>query len=531
MVKPAPQAIARIRPNLSAIIWWLTDSLGAIPIAVAIALAVDAWMGARTGMLWASLLFMIGGCLRAMAVFRAKVAGQSAAIAATTRLRAMVHPALLSTRMIRGSHVGEDMQLAVDSIIATEGQVARFLPLRVASGLSPFFIALAVAPASWIASLILLATLVPFVLALVLAGSAAARRAERQHVALNRLAGLFVDRLRNLPAILSFAAEDRVARHLGEAARQVAERTLDVLSIAFASSAILEFFAALSVALVAVYCGFSLLGLLPFPAPEHLTGLRAFFTLALAPEFYLAMRRLAAAYHDKQQGAAAMAALNAEMARIPVAVEPITVHAQLAGHGAAFAHVGGERIGPLDWCWSSPGLHAIAGPTGAGKSTLLLGLIGHVPLVAGQITTDGAAFAPAALNAAIGWAGQQLALLQGNMRDNLAMGQAEDGAMTDCLQSLGLSAMLAQRGGLGTTLDHRGSGLSGGERRRIGLARAILSGRQILLLDEPTADLDDTTAATIRSVLGRLATDHLVIVATHDAKLVTMAETVLRIAS
>ena len=305
---------------------------------------------------------------------------------------------------------------------------------------------------------------------------------------------------------------------------------MDVLGIAFASSAILEFFAALSVALVAVYCGFSLLGLLPFPAPEHLTGLRAFFTLAMAPEFYLAMRRLAAAYHDKQQGDAAMAALNAEMAKLPVAVEPIAVPVQIAGKGVAFAHVGGEMIGPIDWCWSSPGLHAIAGSTGTGKSTLLLGLIGEVPLVAGKITTDGAVFAPGALNAAIGWAGQQVALLPGSLRANLAMGKAEDAVITACLQSLGLGSMLVRRGGLGMTLDHRGSGLSGGERRRIGLARAMLSGRSILLLDEPTADLDEATAATIRSVLDRLATDHLVIVATHDAALVAMAETVLRIA-
>jgi ATP-binding cassette subfamily C protein CydD len=211
--------------------------------------------------------------------------------------------------------------------------------------------------------------------------------------------------------------------------------------------------------------------------------------------------------------------------------EPIAVPMQFAGHDVAFAHVGGERIGPLDWHWSRPGLHAIGGPTGAGKSTVLLGLIGQVPLVAGRIIADGAAFAPGALNAAIGWSGQQVALLPGSLRDNLAMGQADDAAMTACLHSLGLGPMLARRGGLPMALDHRGSGLSGGERRRIGLARAILSGRPIVLLDEPTADLDEATAATIRGVLGRLANDHLVIVATHDAALVAMAQTVLRIAS
>ena len=261
MVKQTPRTFARIRPNPAATAWWLIDSLGAIPVAAAIALAVNTRMGASMGMLWPALAFIIGGCLRAMAVFRANIAGQAAAQTVTARLRALVHPALLPTRVIRSSLIGEDMHLAVDSVMATEGQVARFLPLRAASGLSPFLVALAVAPASWIASLILLATLVPFVLALVLAGSAAARRAESQHVALNRLAGLFVDRLRNLPTILSFAAEDRVVRHLGEAAREVAQRTMVVLGIAFASSAILEFFAALSVALVGSIVSLALLSI------------------------------------------------------------------------------------------------------------------------------------------------------------------------------------------------------------------------------------------------------------------------------
>jgi ATP-binding cassette subfamily C protein CydD len=202
----------------------------------------------------------------------------------------------------------------------------------------------------------------------------------------------------------------------------------------------------------------------------------------------------------------------------------------MTGADVMLAHRGGAMIGPLCWCWSSPGLHAIGGPTGAGKSTLLLSLIGQVPVVAGQITTDRAGFMPGALNPAIGWAGQQVALLPGTLRDNLAMGDADDAAMTECLHSLGLGPLLVQRGGLDMTVDHRGSGLSGGERRRIGLARAILSGRPILLLDEPTADLDAATAATIRAVLGDLARQHMIITASHDADLIAMADTVLEIA-
>ena len=165
-----------------------------------------------------------------------------------------------------------------------------------------------------------------------------------------------------------------------------------------------------------------------------------------------------------------------------------------------------------------------------GLITLLLALVGQVPIVAGEITTDESIFVPGALNAAIGWSGQQVALLPGSLRDNLAMGQADDPEMAACLHSLGLGPMLAQRGGLSMMIDHRGSGLSGGERRRIGLARAILSGRPILLLDEPTADLDEDTAAKIRAVLDNLASHRMVIAASHDSELVAMAHTVLEIA-
>ena len=511
--------------------WWLADSLGAIPIAAGIALAVGVRTGSGLAPAWPALLLLAGGAWRALAVTRATMAGHTAAIAAGSRIRAAVHPALLASRTARASLVGEDMQLAVDSILAADAAAIRFLPLRAASAVSPLIVALAVAAASRVSSLILLATLVPFVFALILAGSAAARRAEMQHAALNRLAGLFVDRLRALPPILGLGAESRVSRHLGFAAGEVAARTMDVLAIAFASSAILEFFAALSVALVAVYCGFSLLGLLPFPAPEPMTAPRAFFTLALAPEFYLAMRRLAATYHDKQQADAATAAIAGELARILPMPEPVAAPSRWTGSGVIFAHREGARIGPLDWQGTHPGLHAVAGPTGAGKSTVLAGLVGQVPCTAGSIRADAAPFASGALNAAIGWAGQDIALFPGTLRENLALGAADDAAMVQCLETLGLGAMLVRRGGLGMAIDHRGAGLSGGERRRIGLARAILSDRPILLLDEPTADLDDHAAASIRAMLMALSTRRMVIVATHDAALVGMARTVLEIAA
>ncbi|WP_255581442.1 ABC transporter transmembrane domain-containing protein, partial [Caulobacter sp. HMWF009] len=161
------------------------------------------------------------------------------------------------------------------------------------------------AVASPISAAILLFALIPFIIAMALAGTATAAQSRAQFTALQRLSGLFLDRVRALPVILAFQAEPRVTRDLERAADQLAERTIRVLRVAFFSSAALEFFAALSVALVAVYCGFNLLRLLPFPVPEQLDLRRAVFVLALAPEVYLPMRRLAAAYHDRQAAEAA----------------------------------------------------------------------------------------------------------------------------------------------------------------------------------------------------------------------------------
>lgn len=514
--------------------WWLGDSLGAVILAAGLALAV-AWHASNGHANLLSLILIIaGGCVRAISLWRAGIAGHAAAQTLQSGLRHALHPALLRSRAPRGRMVGEDMHLAVDAVADVEGLAARFLPLRMASGLSPLIIALAVAPASWVVSLILLATLVPFIVAMALAGGAAARQAQAQHQALSRLSGLFVDRLRALPMVLSFSAEERITRHLGGAAQEVARRTMTVLGIAFASSAILEFFAALSVALVAVYCGFSLLGLLPFPSPEHLTLLHAFYALALAPEFYLAMRRLAAAYHDKQQGEAAMASMDEQLSAIPPEPAPIPGIGRWQGCEVVAVHPDGTAIGPLSWDWHGPGLHMLSGPTGSGKSSLLLALVGQVPVGSGAIMADSRPFVPGSLNEHIGWAGQQVALIPGSLRSNLVPDPGQvipgDEEIHACLARLGLSAMVDSRGGLGALIDHRGSDLSGGERRRIGLARAVLSGRPLLLLDEPTADLDDCTAGTLRMMLGELSKTHLIVAASHDAALIAMASSVCEVA-
>jgi len=511
--------------------WWLLDAIGAILFAGSLATLVGGWSahGGSMVVVWPLAGLVLAGMVRALAQGLAATSGQRAANSAKRALRKDLAALLLPSRLLRGGLIGEDLRLAVDDVEAQEGMVARFAPLRLAAVLSPLLIGAAIGLASWFSALILLLTLIPFGIGMALAGLAGKTEADRQIEALSRLSGLFVDRVASLPVILSFGAEDRIARQIGAAANEVAQRTMQILRVAFVSSAVLEFFAALSVALVAVYCGFSLLGLLPFPAPERLTLPQAFFALALAPEFYLGMRRMAAAYHDKQQAQAAQRRIASAVAGIASDIQageaaPAGIPHLLGCADLTVAYPGGSRIGPVSADWSGPGLHVITGPTGGGKSSLLKALVGLAPVASGAVLRDGRAVIPVALRQQIGWAGQRPILLPGSLEENLALGNPGLRSIpTDLLEACGLAELVSTRG-LDLTIDPRGSGLSGGERRRIGLLRAILSDRPVLLLDEPTADLDPQSATRVITLLKALSARRLVIAATHDGNLVAAAD-------
>ncbi len=502
----------------------ILDIPGAALFAAGIALAVNS-LAAGNDLPWGAVaLILAGGAIRAGAAMLLHAVAIRAAQSVVMSWRARIFPRLLAGRFPRPLLAGESAALAIDHMVTIEAYEARFRPARTASAAAPLIVAAIVAWASWVSALILLVTLVPFALGMILAGTAARRAAERQLAALAGLSGLFVDRIRALPIIRHFGAEDRIARQVSAATREVADRTVAVLRVAFLSGAVLEFFAALSVALVAVYCGFALLGLLPFPAPEKLSLGQAFFALAMAPEFYLPMRRLAATYHEKQLGDAAMAALAEVEAPVPALPAP----ARFDGLRVAQLAIAwpGLRIGPVGFELAKADFAALTGPTGSGKSSLLAAIAGQVVPAGGTVTTArGGGLDPAD----IAWAAQTPLLLPGTLAENIALARPEatPDEIARVAGRVGLDTVITARGGLGLMLDHRGSGLSGGERRRIGLARALLSRRPLLLCDEPTADLDPESAAAIVALLREVAAERAVLVATHDPALVAAARLVV----
>ncbi|GAA0748316.1 ATP-binding cassette domain-containing protein [Sphingomonas sp. ABOLD] len=520
---------------------WIIDLGGAALFAWGIADGVAA-AAAGHAVPSAALAAMLGGGLvRAATAWGVPVLAVRGAQATTAPLRRSLVERLLGSGAAPSS--GQSAVLAIDHVATIEGYDTRFVPARVAAAAAPLVAVAIIACASLVAAGILLGTLIPFVFGMILAGTAAKRASERQLEALGDLSDLFVDRVRTLPILRHFGAEDRIARQVDVATREVAARTVAVLRVAFLSSAVLEFFSALAVALVAVYCGFSLLGLLPFPDPETLTLREAFFALAMAPEFYLPMRRLAAAYHDKQLGEAARTAIAA----VPEVVAPAAAPEVFAGVEAKNLVIAwpGRTIGPVSVSLGTTGMVALTGPTGSGKTSLLAAIAGQIVPSAGSLRFRSPEEAPECLSHQspsrvreggirasgdtnpIAWAAQHPLILPGTLRDNLALAapHASDADLLAAIDRVGLGPMLARRGaGLDLPLDHRGSGLSGGERRRLGLARALLADRPLLLADEPTADLDAESAAAITALLRDVAKERAVIVATHDPRLIATAD-------
>jgi ATP-binding cassette subfamily C protein CydD len=410
---------------------------------------------------------------------------------------------------------------------ALEGYYARFRQSEFQARVLPLVFIALMACASPVSAGLLLLTLLPFVALMAVLGLTSAGESKRQLDALSRLSNLFVDRIKALPLILSFEAGPRQVRAVTRAAHEVAERTLSVLKIAFVTSAVLEFFSALSVALIAIYCGFYLLGELPFDVPETLTFATAFFVLALAPEVYAPMRRLAAAYHDRQTAMAATQRLmeidvhpeSTPAARLTSAPQ-ISYQAVLCG----FPDDPGFRIGPVSFTAEPGQVLALKGPTGSGKTTLLRLLLGQGHRVSGEVRIDGEPLDD--IGGSIAWVSQHPPILAGSLADNLRIANraASDEQIQQAIGLFGLDTVAEART---ADLNERGSGLSGGERRRIGLARAWLKAAPLLLLDEPSADLDAQAEADLIARLPLLFKGRTVILSSHSPRLCALADQVV----
>lgn len=433
----------------------------------------------------------------------------------------------------------------IEQVESLDGYFTRYLPAMVQAAILPVAFAAITFSLDWIVGLLFLVTapLIPVFMALAGWGAEAASRSQAS--ALNRLSGRFADRLRGLVTLKLFGQDEAETARVRRASEELRVRTMRVMRIAFLSSAVLEFFAALGVAGVALYIGLSLLGLVTVPGTA-LTLQAGLFCLLMAPEVYQPLRLLAAHYHDRASARAAAAEIERELGGLPevtvAAVPAVPVEAIGRGPAAlvladvALADPAGRPVLEAGDLTLAPGQHvAILGTSGIGKSTLLEAIAG-LREFSGGIRIDDRQLGDIPeqeLRQRIAMLGQRPRLFAGSIADNIRLGRrdADHAAVRLAAQQARVTDFAdALPEALATRLGEEGLGLSGGEIQRIALARICLRDPGLILLDEPTAHLDPATEALVLDGLAEFAAGRTLIVATHSHAVAARMDRVFRIA-
>ncbi|MCG5547211.1 thiol reductant ABC exporter subunit CydD [Halorhodospira halochloris] len=483
--------------------------------------------------------------LRAVCTWARAAAGAWSAktITAAVRRRLYRRIAALGPARLQGYHSGQVASALVEQVEALEGYYANYLPQMVLATIIPLGLIAVVFVLDVIAGLLLLlaAPLVPLFMALI--GMKAERRSQEQQQSISRISAHFLDRLRGLGTLRIFRATERAAADVEQAAEDYRARSMGVLKVAFLSSAALELISAVSIALVAIYIGFSLLGFLDFgPGPE-LGLLSGLAILILAPEVFQPLRRFAVHYHDRATAIGAAEQITQLLAEpLPANVlaedaprsqylkplehdpdsglpQPQPVALSFDRVSVRF-HRGGTSAGlqDLDLKISAGEKVVISGPSGAGKSTLLHLAAGFLEPDQGAVRIDGQ-LPPGA--GGVAWVGQRPWLFHGTVRENLTLAapQAQERTLWAALEYADLAEVVrSMPEGMATPLGEEGHGLSGGQASRLALARALLAGAPLLLLDEPTAGLDPDSAQRVLKALERLADGkRSIVMVAHDA--------------
>ncbi len=508
-----------------------------------------AFMEAQTvGRLWhLFFLLVLVVLLRAALGWAREVSGfcAGARIRQDLRMELLTHIMTLGPAFTGNQSTGALSSTVMEQVEGLHDFYAFYLPQLALAAMIPAAILAFVFPHSWAAGGLLLATAPLIPIFMVLVGMGAESVSQRHFQALARMSAYFLDVLQGLPTLKLFGRSQGTEKKIAAVSNNYRKRTMGVLRVAFLSSAVLEFFSSISIALVAVYLAMSYLGYISFGAygqPLSLAG--GLFILLLAPDFFLPLRELGTHYHARAEAVGAaeeilkILAISDPEARSGSKRKLDTDSILIEFQDVHLAYEGGRRsaLNGLDFELKSGEQVVVVGESGAGKTTILNLLLRFLQPDAGVIRVNGqrlGKLAPDSWRDHIAWIGQKPMLFHGTIRENISLGcpHASEERIREAADSarvLDFSAHLPD--GLETLVGEQGIGISRGQAQRVALARAFLKDAPILLLDEPSAGLDVENEYLVMQALRKLSRRRTVLTLTHRLANIKQADRIMVLA-
>ncbi|HEU5029397.1 MAG TPA: thiol reductant ABC exporter subunit CydD [Spirillospora sp.] len=482
------------------------------------------------------MLLLLGVVLgRALVAWLQEIAAHrsSAAVKSQLRGRLLAHAMALGPRWLSGERSGELAALATRGVDALDDYFSRYLPQLVLAVVVPAAVGFRILLGDWPSAVTIAATLPLIPVFAILVGLTTQRKMDRQWRTLSVLSAHFLDVVAGLPTLKIFGRARAQAGRIREVTDRHRRATMATLRVAFLSALVLELLSTLSVALVAVSIGLRLV--------DGGLGLEtALLVLVLAPEAYLPLRQVGAQYHASVEGLTAASRIFEVLETPPPATGsrsdvPDLSRATLRLDGVTVTHPRGPALADFSLTVHPGETVALVGPSGAGKSTVLSVLLGFVRPDAGRVLADWddlGDFAPDAWRERIAWVPQRPYLFAGTVADNIRLGRpdATDAEVRTAAEAANaLEFVSALPSGFGTVLGDRGAGLSAGQRQRVALARAFLRDAPLLLLDEPTSNLDGESEAAVIDAVERLRTGRTVLLVAHRPALAALADRVVAV--
>ncbi|KST78951.1 thiol reductant ABC exporter subunit CydD [Lactococcus lactis] len=412
---------------------------------------------------------------------------------------------------------------AATTVITGIDQVENYIKLVLSKVLNmmiiPMLILIPVYFLDWQSGIVLTLTFPFAIIFMILLGYAAQGRAERQYKTFQYLSNHFLDSLRGISTLKYFGLSKDYSNSIYKTSEDFRKETMGALRIAMLSTFALDFFASLSVAVVALFLGLRLMSgdILLFPALA---------ALILAPEYFLPLRDFASDYHATLNGKNALAAVNevlsTEENTLSVLTEKVTwsANSQLQLTELGKIYDTGRGISNVNLSVNGFKKIAIVGNSGSGKSTLLSMLAGFLKPTAGEIKLNEQSLTSLTdenYRQSVQFIPQKTYIFAGTFRENLAFYEPDstDDEIKAAAKLAGLESLIDEIG-LDGQIGASGRTISGGQAQRVALARAFLSHtRNILFLDEPTAHLDIETELEIKANILPLLENKLVFIATH----------------